>query len=275
MPHKIERMNSAPIGVFDSGVGGLTVAREIHSQLPRESILYVADTANQPYGPKSIDEIRESSFAVMDRLVADGVKVLVIACNSATAASFSDARERYDVPVVEVIRPAVRGALTATRSGRIGVLATAATVRSGAYQRAFAEADANIDLTLNACPRFVEFVERGDTTSPELVDVTREYLAPLNDANVDTIVLGCTHYPFLKGVISYVAGQDTALVSNDVETANDLYRTLISHDLLAPDGAEPEMSYRTTGDDIDEFKTLARTLLGPAIENVRRLQEAE
>ena len=263
-------MSTAPIGIFDSGVGGLTVAREIRAQLPAESITYVADTAHQPYGPKPIADVRRYLLEILDELVAEGVKLLVIACNTASASVLRDARERYEVPVVEVIHPAVRAAVNATRSGRIGVLGTQTTIDSRAYQDAFI-ANPRVEVTASACPRFVEFVERGDTTSPELIRVAEEYLAPLKEADVDTVVLGCTHYPFLKGVIGYVVGPDVTLVSSDVETAQDVYRTLASRGLLAPSGSVPTYTYRATGADTDEFRRLANRFLGPDVDRVGRL----
>lgn len=262
-------MSTAPIGIFDSGVGGLTVAREIRAQLPGESLVYVADTAHQPYGPKPIADLRRFSLEVMDELVAEGVKLLVIACNTASASVLRDARERYEVPVVEVIHPAVRAAVSATSTGRIGVLGTQATIASRAYQDAFI-ANPSLHVTAQACPRFVEFVERGDTTSPELLEVTEEYLAPLIRDEVDTIVLGCTHYPFLKGVIGYVAGPEVTLVSSDVETAKDVYRVLAEHELLAPFGNTPRYTYRATGANTEEFRRLANAFLGPDVERVER-----
>lgn len=262
-------MSTAPIGIFDSGVGGLTVAREIRAQLPGESLVYVADTAHQPYGPKPIADVRRFSLEVMDELVAEGVKMLVIACNSASASVLRDARERYEVPVVEVIHPAVRAAVSATSSGRIGVLGTQATISSGAYQDAFI-ANPSVHVIAQACPRFVEFVERGDTTSAELLHVTEEYLARLLADKVDTIVLGCTHYPFLKGVIGYVAGPEVTLVSSDVETAKDVYRVLADRQLLAPFDNVARYTYRATGANTDEFRRLANKFLGPDVERVER-----
>ncbi|MDJ1372487.1 glutamate racemase [Gulosibacter molinativorax] len=264
-------MSSAPIGIFDSGVGGLTVAREIRAQLPRESISYVGDTAHSPYGSKTIAQVREYSLEILDELVAEGVKMLVIACNTASAAMLRDARERYDVPVVEVIVPAVRAAMHSTHTGRVGVIATEATIGSQAYQDAFAAA-VNLELTAQACPRFVEFVERGDTTSPELVALAGEYLEPLKQAEVDTVVLGCTHYPFLKGVIGYVMGPDVTLVSSDVETAQDVYRTLATEGLLNPGDTPPTYSYRATGENTEAFVTLANRFLGSDIRHVERLK---
>ncbi|WP_424464921.1 glutamate racemase [Pseudoclavibacter helvolus] len=263
-------MSEAPIGVFDSGVGGLTVAREIRAQLPGESLLYVGDTEHTPYGPKPIADVRRLSLAILDELVEQDVKMLVIACNTASAAVLRDARERYDVPVVEVIAPAVRAAVSATHNKRIGVLGTEATVSSRAYDDAFAAAP-HLEIFSQACPRFVEFVERGDTTSPELVRYAEEYLAPIKSAGVDTVVLGCTHYPFLKGVLGYVLGPGVRLVSSDVETAQDVYRVLASNGLLNSSGRAPQYSYRATGENTEAFVNLAGRFLGPDVRHVERL----
>ncbi len=257
-------MNDAAIGIFDSGVGGLTVARAVLDQLPHEPIRYVGDTARGPYGPRPLAEVRSFSLEIMDRLVDDGVKVLVIACNSASAATLRDARERYDVPVVEVVHPAARRAVSATRSGQVGVIGTRATITSGAYDDAFLAAP-HIHVTSAACPRFVEFVESGITSGPELLAAAEEYLAPLKDADVDTLVLGCTHYPLLTGVLSYVMGEDVTLVSSAEETAKDVYRTLVAHDLLRhADLPAPVHQFLVTGDPA-EFQRLGRRFLGPEI----------
>ena len=224
----------APIGIFDSGFGGLTVARSVIDQLPHESVRYLGDTARQPYGPKPIGEVREYALECLDHLYAEGVKALVIACNSASAAMLRDARERYDVPVVEVIYPATRRAVAATRTGRIGVICTRATAESMAYEDAFAAAP-HVELTTQACPRFVDFVEAGVTGGDELISVAHEYLDPLTGAGVDTLILGCTHYPLLTGVISYVMGDDVTLVSSAEECAKDVYKMLVEH---RPDARE-------------------------------------
>ncbi|QGH70195.1 glutamate racemase [Pseudactinotalea sp. HY158] len=260
-------MSGAPIGMFDSGVGGLTVARAVIDQLPNESIYYIGDTANAPYGPLPIATVRAHALAIMDRLVAAGVKMLVIACNSASAAVLRDARERYTigrgVPVVEVIQPAVRRAVAATRSGRVGVIGTRATVDSRAYEDAFAAAP-HLHLTTNAAPRFVEFVERGLTSGPEVLAAAREYLAPVMAADVDTLVLGCTHYPLLTGAISYVTGEAVTLVSSAEETAKDVYRTLVAHGLERRESSPPEYTFLSTGDPA-AFDRLARRFLGPDV----------
>lgn len=231
-------MNDAPIGIFDSGVGGLTVARAILDQLPGERLLYIGDTANSPYGPKPLEQVRSMALNVMDELVDSGVKMLVIACNTATAAALDEARERYTkgmgIPVIEVISPAARTAAALTRSGRVGVIATAGTVNSGAYARAL-QGIPGLNLTQQACPRFVQLAEAGITTGPQVLDVAKEYLEPLQAAAVDTLVLGCTHYPLLAGPISYVMGRNVALVSSSEETAKDVYRELAARDLLHTD----------------------------------------
>ncbi len=260
-------MADSPIGIFDSGFGGLTVARAVIDQLPHESVLYLGDTARQPYGPKPIGEVREYALECLDHLVDQGVKMLVIACNSASAAMLRDARERYDVPVVEVILPATRRAVAATRTGRIGVICTRATAESQAYDDAFAAAP-HITLTTQACPRFVEFVEQGVTGGEELLAVAHEYLDPLVEAGVDTLVLGCTHYPLLTGVISYVVGDGVTLVSSAEECAKDVYRALTTRGLEQdPTTAAPVHRFLTTGQP-GEFATIGRRFLGPELETV-------
>ena len=267
-------MNDAPIGIFDSGVGGLTVARAVIDQLPNESIVYVGDTANSPYGSKSIQEVRELALAVMDRLADEGVKLLVIACNSASAAVLRDARERYTVgrgiPVVEVIQPAVRRAVAATRNLKVGVIGTDATINSKAYDDAFAAA-LDIKISSAACPKFVEFVERGITSGPELLRLAEQYLAPIRNAGVDTLVLGCTHYPLLTGAISYVMGQDVTLVSSAEETAKDVYRTLVEHDLERTSATKPSLVFKATGD-AESFQKLAHRFLGPEVKKVEEIR---
>jgi glutamate racemase len=254
----------APIGVFDSGVGGLTVARALLDQLPGEPLLYVGDTAHGPYGPLPLAEVRRHALAAMDGLVAQGVKLLVIACNSASSACLRDARERYDVPVVEVIQPAVRRAVVASRSGRIGLLATAVTVQSRAYDDAFAAAP-HVTLTSAACPRFVDFVERGVTTGRQVLQLATHYLDPLLRADVDTLVLGCTHYPLLTGMISLVVGDGVTLVSSAEETAKDVYRVLVREELdRDPEAPPPVHRFLATGDP-EPFARLGRRFLGPEV----------
>jgi glutamate racemase len=250
----------APIGVFDSGVGGLTVARAIIDQLPDEDIVYVGDTGNGPYGPLTIPEIRAHALAIGDDLVDRGVKALVIACNSASAAVLRDARERYPVPVVEVIHPATRRAVAASRTGRIGVICTRATADSMAYDDAFTAAP-HVDLLTQACPRFVGYVEAGITGGPELLACAEEYLEPLRVAGIDTLILGCTHYPLLAGVLSYVLGDDVTLVSSADECAKDVYATLTRRDLGHDQPREATHRFWTTGHP-DAFAGIGHRLMG-------------
>jgi glutamate racemase len=264
--------SAAPIGVFDSGVGGLTVARALLDQLPHEELLYVGDTAHGPYGPLPIAEVRRHALAGLDDLVARGVKLLVIACNSASSASLRDARERYDVPVVEVIAPAVRRAVAATRNNKVGLIATSMTVASGAYDEAFSAAP-QVELTSAACPRFVDFVERGVTTGRQLLQLATHYLEPVQRAGADTLVLGCTHYPLLTGMISLVVGEEVTLVSSAEETAKDVYRVLVREGLERPEElAPPVHRFLATGDPAS-FERLAHRFLGPEIGHVGSTEE--
>jgi glutamate racemase len=264
----------APIGIFDSGVGGLTVARAVIDQLPAEQVIYVGDTAHGPYGPLAIADIRRHALALGDALVERGVKALVIACNTASAACLADARERYPVPVVEVVLPAVRRAAAATHIGRIGVIGTRATIASGAYTDAFAAAR-DVEVTAVACPRFVDFVERGMTSGRQILGLAESYLEPLQRARVDTVVLGCTHYPLLAGVLQIVMGPEVTLVSSAEETAKDLVRVLMAAELARDPDDPPHAPHEflATGDP-EPFRRLGRRFLGPEIGAVSALDPA-
>lgn len=266
-------MNDAPIGIFDSGVGGLTVARAIRAQLPRESFVYIGDTAHSPYGPKAIADVRRYSLEVLDTLVEQGVKMLVIACNTASAAMLRDARERYDIPVVEVIGPAVRRAVSTTRNGRVGVIGTVGTIGSGAYDRAVAATGESVELTAAACPGFVEFVERGQTSGDDVRILAERLLAPIVDAKVDALLLGCTHYPYLARVIADVMGPEVTLVSSADETAfvakAELERLGLLRDRQhAVD--EPAVHRFLSSGDITWFADLGGRLLGPELRDAER-----
>ena len=250
----------APIGVFDSGFGGLTVMRALVEQLPNEDFVYLGDTARAPYGPRSIAEVRKFALQGLDHLVERGVKALVIACNSASSAALRDARERYDVPVIEVILPAATHALAVTRNQRVGVICTASTANSRSYDDAFAVAT-DVTLTTQVCPRFVEFVEEGVAGGPELLAVAGEYLESIKRAQVDTLILGCTHYPLLTGVISYVLGDGVTLVSSADECAKDVYATLTRLELIHDRPRTARHRFWTTGHPGD-FAGIGRRLMG-------------
>jgi glutamate racemase len=266
-------VDSRPIGIFDSGVGGLTVVRSIIDELPGESIVYYGDTARCPYGPRPLDEIRGFAVGIAEHLVLRDVKLLVVACNSSTAAALDEIRAAVRVPVAAVIEPAVRAALRATRNGRIGLIGTQATVASGAYQRAVAGSGAGPDVQVvaRACPLFVEFVERGDTTSPELMAAAEGYLRPLQRAGVDTVILGCTHYPLLRGALHHVMGPDVLLISSADETASDVYEMLSSQGMLREEAGPPVHRFECSGDP-EVFATLGRRFLGPEFLDAERVE---
>jgi glutamate racemase len=260
-------MDDRPIGLFDSGFGGLTVARAVIDLLPSEHLVYIGDTGRYPYGPRPLDEVRQFAGQITTKLAAEhGVKLIVVACNTAASAGVDAPR---GIPLISVIEPGVRAALRATTNGRVGVIGTVGTVSSGAYQRAFATADSTgrIDLTCAACPGFVEFVERGETDSDQVYVLAERLLAPVTEAKVDTLLLGCTHYPFLARTISDVMGREVVLVSSADETAFEL-RTMLDELGLARDGSGPAVHTWISSGDADTFRRLGRRLLGPELDRV-------
>ena len=226
--------------MFDSGFGGLTVARALIDLLPAEHLVYVGDTGRYPYGPRPLEEVRGFAHQITRRLVDEhGVKLVVVACNTAAAAGLAELQASVEVPVLGVIEPGVRSLAQATRSGRVGVIGTVGTVSSGAYQRSVAELAPHLELTCAACPGFVEFVERGETRSDQVTMLAERLLAPLREAKVDALLLGCTHYPFLARTLSDVMGRDVVLVSSADETAFEVRRLLDGTDLAHPASAGP------------------------------------
>lgn len=265
-----------PIGVFDSGVGGLTVARALMDLLPDERIIYVGDTARGPYGPRDLRQVRRFTGEIVDHLAELDTKLVVAACNTATAAAVESDPLDFPVPVMGVIAPAVDAAVRATRSGRVGVIGTVGTISSGAYDRAVSRADAEVKLFSQACPRFVELVELGRTTDPEVLEVAQDYLAPLRAAQVDTLILGCTHYPLLTGVLAHVMGPEVVLVSSAEETARRVFTRLVDDGLLAHRRVGPGRwvaqdgqghHFVATGDG-SEFARMAARFLGPRLPDV-------
>lgn len=212
-------MSDAPVGIFDSGIGGLTVARAIYERLPAESTVYFGDTARLPYGPKSPDTVRRYSLEILRWLLGQGVKAVVIACNTSTAHALEALRQVSPVPVIGVIEPGARAAVRATRSGAIGVIGTAGTIASNAYARAIQALRPEARVTQQACPLLVPLVEEGWFDHPATELVAREYLRPLQEAGVDVLVLGCTHYPLLKPLLQRVMGPNVTLIDSAEETA--------------------------------------------------------
>jgi glutamate racemase len=259
--------STAPIGVFDSGMGGLTVVRELISQLPNESVIYFGDTARVPYGPKSPDTVLRYSREITSYLKGEGVKALVIACNTATAHALPALRREFDLPIVGVIEPGARAAASATRTKRIGVIGTAGTIKSRAYEKEIRKLIPDVNLTAQACALFVPLVEEGWVDTEPTRAIARNYLAPLVSADVDTLVLGCTHYPLMKTVIGNVVGREVRLIDSAHETAREAAAVLRANSLENdnPDGAR----YRFIASDApDTFLQLGQRFLGSTIDLV-------
>jgi glutamate racemase len=256
-----------PIGMFDSGFGGLTVARAVIDLLPDEDLVYIGDTGRYPYGNRGLEELRTFSRQLGWSLVEEfDVKAIVVACNTAASAALIELTEELPVPVIGVVEPGARALVTATRSGRVGVIATVATVGSGSYQRAVAATGAEVDLTCAACPGLVEFVERGETTGDQVTILTERLLAPVREAGVDTLLLGCTHYPYLARVIGDVMGPEVVLVSSADETAFAVRDELGALGLLRTRSGEGSAEHRfLSSGDISWFADLGRRLLGPEL----------
>ncbi len=284
-------MERMPIGVFDSGLGGLTVAREIARTLPGESLVYLGDTARCPYGPRDLAEVRRFVLEIGTWLSAKPVKLIVIACNTATAAALPLAQRAFDVPVIGVVEPGARAAVMATRNRRVGVIGTVGTIDSGAYSTAVRSLDAGVTVFSVATPRFVDIVEEGlrldqgpvegllaDSADvfvrPSFHEIARDYLDPLKRSGIDTLVLGCTHFPLLSASIQQVVGPRVQLISSASETAREVAETLARRDHLAPPDARPRHEFWTTGD-ADEFARLGARVFGAPLGTVGTVPLAE
>jgi glutamate racemase len=261
-------MNRAPIGIFDSGIGGLTVARAIYDQLPHESTIYFGDTARVPYGPKSPDTVRRYSLEILHWLLGQGVKAVVIACNTSTAHALDALKAESPVPIFGVIEPGARAAVSAMRRGPIGVIGTAGTIASNAYARAIQAAKPGAAVEQRACPLFVPLVEEGWFEHPAAELIALEYLQPLRRANVDVLVLGCTHYPLLKPLLQRTIGPDIRLIDSGEETAATVRGALHSSGLEAPPNAAPSHRF-VVSDDEARFRQVGSRFIG------ERLRKAE
>ncbi len=259
-----------PIGMFDSGFGGLTVARALMDLLPAEDVVYIGDTGRYPYGSKPLDEVQIYAGELADSLVREfDVKAIVVACNTATAAGLEGIRRDLPVPIIDVIEPGARSLVRATTSGRVGVIGTVGTVSSGAYVEAVARTGAPVRLVSAACPGFVEFVERGQTVGDEVTVLAERLLAPIRDAGIDALLLGCTHYPFLARTISDVMGPGVTLVSSADETAFAARDRLAELGLLRDDPVVGKHRFLSSGD-IEVFRELGGRLLGPELAHTER-----
>lgn len=259
--------STAPVGVFDSGIGGLTVVHELIRQLPRERIVYFGDTARVPYGPKSPETVRRYSREIAAFLTEQGVKSIVVACNTATAHALGMLRSELPLPVIGVVEPGARAAVASTRTGRIGVIGTAGTIKSGAYERAIRALAPDAEVIARACPLFVPLVEEGWVDHEATRLVAQTYLQPLVGANVDTLVLGCTHYPLLKPLLRDVMGPSVRLIDSAEETAAEAARALEGASLSAPEQSQADYRF-VASDDPAQFLRVGQRFLGSAMENV-------
>lgn len=257
--------------MFDSGFGGLTVARAAIDLLPAEDLVYLGDTGRYPYGPRPLEQVREFSHEIARFLIAEyDIKFLVVACNTATAAALDELVDQLDIPVLGVVNPGVKAVKLATTTGRVGVIGTVGTIGSKAYELAVNHWAPDIELTTCACPGLVEFVERGETSGAEIEILVDRLLAPILSADIDTLLLGCTHYPFLARVISDVVGPDVTLVSSADETAFALFDILHTQDLLHPDQTRTGGHHFISSGDVRAFASLGSKLLGPELVDARR-----
>jgi glutamate racemase len=259
-----------PIGMFDSGFGGLTVARAVIDLLPAEDLVYIGDTGRYPYGSTPLGEVRRFSAELAHSLVDDfDAKAIIVACNTATAAGLDELRGELDVPVIDVIEPGARSLVQATQSGRVGVIGTVGTISSGAYPATIERIGAPVQLAAAACPGFVEFVERGQTSGDEVTVLAERLLAPIRDVGIDALLLGCTHYPFLARPINDVMGQGVTLVSSADETAFAAHARLSELGLLRDETTIGEHRFLSSGD-IDMFRELGGQLLGAELAHTER-----
>lgn len=262
-------MDSRPIGVFDSGFGGLTVARALIDLLPEERLVYVGDTGRYPYGSKPQSDVRRYAHEITRWLIeTHDVKLVVVACNTASAAALIELQETYSTPIVGVIDAGVRSLLSVSYTHRVGVIGTVGTIGSGAYQSAVGEVDSTVQLTCAACPGFVEFVERGELSGDQVRVLAQRLLSPIVDAKVDALLLGCTHYPFLARTIADVVGRDVVLVSSADETAFQVRAMLFATGQHRV--GEPEPPQFLSSGDVDEFARIGQMLLGPEVDAVGR-----
>lgn len=263
-------MNKQPVGVFDSGIGGLTVLREIFRELPGEGALYLGDTARVPYGIRSAETVARYSFESTDFLVGKGIKLLVVACNTVSAVSLEEIKTRLSIPVIGVIEPGAKAAVAATKNKRVAVVGTEATINSGAYYRTIKTLDSEIDVTSLSCPLFVPLAEEGLTDDDIALLVTEKYLGKLRNIGIDTLVLGCTHYPLLKGVIAKIMGDKVTLVDSAIETVREIKEVLTRYDMYNNSTPEPSRLFYVT-DSPERFVKVGERFLKQKIKNIEKI----
>jgi glutamate racemase len=267
-------MDSRPVGVFDSGMGGLTVLHECLVTMPHEDFLYLGDGARLPYGPRPLQEVARFAHEIGAYLEAQGVKLILVACNTATSAALPELQESLSVPVVGVITPEAHAAVQATRNRRIGLLATKATVASGRYEQLVRTLDAGVRVTSLACPRLVPLIESDDPFGPETAEAVRDYAEPLKEADVDTVILGCTHYPLIRPIFQRVFGRGVTLVFSAEETAREVAETLARKGIENEGSREGDYRFLTTGD-AEVFRVTGARFLQLPIGEVERVELSE
>lgn len=258
-----EEWHNSPIGVFDSGVGGLTVAREIMRQLPNERIVYFGDTARVPYGSKSKETVTKYSRQIVNFLLTQQVKAIVVACNTASAYALDELEHEVDIPIIGVVRPGAKAAIEATKNGKIGVIATEATINSGIYNRYIEQNDRSVKIIGKACPLFVPLVEEGLWEDPVTDEIARRYLTELIDSDIDTLILGCTHYPMIRSTVGRIMGKQVTLVNPAYETARELKDLLLEKGLESEHrpGLGTELYRFFVSDAADKFQRFANSIL--------------
>lgn len=260
-----------PIGVIDSGLGGLTVVKEIMRQLPKEKMIYIGDNLRCPYGPRPKDEVRTFTWQMIDRLMEEGIKMLVIACNTAAAVVLEEVMEKLPIPVIGVVRPGATAALKYTKKDHVAVIGTVGTIESKAYEKALKAINSRVKIESLACPKFVPLVEQGIFEGEEAKKIVHESLEPLLDKDFDTMILGCTHYPLLRNVIQDVVGEDRHLINSGDETAREVSALLYHNNLLHTKDRIPEHIFYTTGDS-ETFKKIGGSWLGVELKHVETIR---
>ncbi|MFZ3576376.1 glutamate racemase [Virgibacillus sp. DJP39] len=254
------------IGVIDSGVGGLTVAHELMRQLPKERLLYVGDTLRCPYGPRSEYEIKKYTWQMVNFLLEKKIKILVVACNTATAFTLSELQDELDIPVIGVINPGARAAINATKNMHIGVIGTEGTIRSNAYPNALLNINSEIHINAVACPLFVPMVEKGILHGETTLQIVSETLEPMKNNHIDTLILGCTHYPLIRDTIQEVIGEHVSIISSSEETARDTSAILEYHEIMNKEDRVPYHIFFTTGD-LDKFSSITNRVFKSSEQN--------
>lgn len=267
-------MSKRPIGIFDSGVGGLTVMREVTELLPCEDIIYLGDTARFPYGSKTVEQLKEFVLEIVTYLRQQDVKVVVVACNSASSAGLETAQKHFGLPLIGVIEPGAKAAVQATLSRRVGVIGTEATINSRSYEKAIHVFDAGIRVYSQACPELADFVEQGKTTGREVGETIKRCLAPLLKAGIDSLILGCTHYPLLSEAVQKVAGSKVRLISSAEEVAKELKETLERKKQLCNLPKNPHYRFTCTSDET-KFLELGSRFFGQEIASVEKVALSE